>query len=400
MRSTDVKPGLRIGVLHPELTLGGAERVVVDAARAFQDMGHRVTIFTARHDRARCFEETADGTLDVRVNGRFLPSHIAQRLRAPCAILRMAYLAAAAVARNRPFDVLFCDQVPHVIPLLKRLSPARVVFYCHFPDRLLAGRNRPGYSVYRQPINRLEESGIRLADAVLVNSRFTADIVEKSFGPLRAESVRVVYPAVDSERYAAIGCSEEGQEIVLLSVNRFKPEKNHGLAIRALSRLRQEIPGRLFGLTRLVIAGGFDSSLSEDRRTLAQLERLARDLGVASQVIFSPSCSESERLRLLERCRCLIYTPVNEHFGIAPLEAMAAGRPVVAAASGGPLETVRHQETGLLCKATEESFAAGIARLLLNEAEARRMGHAGRRHVKANFSFGAFRESLRAVLIR
>ena len=43
-----------------------------------------------------------------------------------------------------------------------------------------------------------------------------------------------------------------------------------------------------------------------------------------------------------------LYTPVGEHFGIVPLEAMAAGVPVIAMASGGPLETVKNGETGYL----------------------------------------------------
>ncbi len=46
----------------------------------------------------------------------------------------------------------------------------------------------------------------------------------------------------------------------------------------------------------------------------------------------------------------MLYTPQNEHFGIVPIEAMAAGRPVVACSSGGPLESVVEGVTGLLRK--------------------------------------------------
>lgn len=48
----------------------------------------------------------------------------------------------------------------------------------------------------------------------------------------------------------------------------------------------------------------------------------------------------------------LVYTPVNEHFGITPLEAMAAGRPVIACNTGGPCETVIHGQTGILVDGT------------------------------------------------
>jgi glycosyltransferase involved in cell wall biosynthesis len=52
----------------------------------------------------------------------------------------------------------------------------------------------------------------------------------------------------------------------------------------------------------------------------------------------------------------LLYTPDREHFGIVPLEAMGVGLPVIAMASGGPLESVRHNRSGFLC--TEQTGAA------------------------------------------
>lgn len=68
---------LRIGFIHPDLgigelngscnqlTAGGAERLVVDAAVALQNLGHEVVMFTSRHDPARCFEETRNGQLSI-----------------------------------------------------------------------------------------------------------------------------------------------------------------------------------------------------------------------------------------------------------------------------------------------------------------------------------------------
>ena len=68
---------LRVGFLHPELGLGGAERLVVDAAIELQARGHEVVLFTAGHDPRRAFPETVDGRIDVRVHGAFLPLRIA-----------------------------------------------------------------------------------------------------------------------------------------------------------------------------------------------------------------------------------------------------------------------------------------------------------------------------------
>jgi len=65
-----IHPDLGIGVLpfcsslprHTDASVGGAERLVVDAAVSLQRLGHDVVMFTSRHDPKRCFEETRDGT--------------------------------------------------------------------------------------------------------------------------------------------------------------------------------------------------------------------------------------------------------------------------------------------------------------------------------------------------
>ena len=63
----------RVVFLHPDLGIGGAERLVVDAAVALQSKGHSVRMVTAHHDPTHCFEETRDGTLDVSCIGDWLP---------------------------------------------------------------------------------------------------------------------------------------------------------------------------------------------------------------------------------------------------------------------------------------------------------------------------------------
>lgn len=71
-------------------------------------------------------------------------------------------------------------------------------------------------------------------------------------------------------------------------------------------------------------------------------------------MIFLPSISTEEKESLLARCLCVIYTPTDEHFGIVPLEAMAAAKPVVACCSGGPVESVVDGVTGILCASVPE----------------------------------------------
>lgn len=128
------------------------------------------------------------------------------------------------------------------------------------------------------------------------------------------------------------------------------------------------------------------------RGVLAPLSHLLRCL---------PPCSVPAACRkaLLAACHGVIYTPELEHFGIVPLEAMARGRPVIALASGGPLETVLHRETGFLSEGVPMDVANAVVLLLTMSAEsAAAMAAAARMHVAERFSCAMLRAGWRSVL--
>jgi len=92
---------------------------------------------------------------------------------------------------------------------------------------------------------------------------------------------------------------------------------------------------------------------------------------------------------LFNAATLLVYTPSNEHFGIVPLEAMVAGVPVLAANSGGPLETVVDGETGWLRLAGDISQWTEVMQKVLHgmtHEQLQQMGDEGRRWVKDQFS--------------
>jgi alpha-1,3/alpha-1,6-mannosyltransferase len=384
---------LRVAILHPYLGLGGAERLIVDAAVELQKRGHRVTIFTGSHDPARAFDETSDGTLDVRVRGAWLPMHVGGRLRVPAAMAKMTAGALALVRADRP-DVVLCDVVPHVIPLIRVLARGvPIVFYCHFPDRLLTPPRHGVYRWYRAPLDALEAAGTAQASVALVNSQYTASVFARAYPHLRIEP-QVVYPGVDVERVAPVRAAKR---TTLVSIARFERSKNAGLAIAAFARLREILPSASFAPLRLVMAGGFDTRLKECHDTLHELRRSACAYELQDRVDFLPSCPESDLRVLVAESLAVVYTPEYEHFGYVPVEAMAAARPVIAAASGGPMETIVDGETGFLAEPTRDAFAAAIARLVADPALADRMGQAGRERVVSRFSRSAFGERLETV---
>ena len=91
LRARKYAATLGLAALLP-LGIGGAERLVVDAAVALQNRGHSVVLHTAHHDTSRCFVETRDGTLAVRVAGDWLPRTLCGRLHIVCATLRALWL--------------------------------------------------------------------------------------------------------------------------------------------------------------------------------------------------------------------------------------------------------------------------------------------------------------------
>lgn len=164
---------MKIAFLHPDLGIGGAERLVVDAALALKSKSHEICIVTSHHDTNHCFPETKDGSLKTVVVGDWLPRSICGKFYAVFAYLRMIYAAFYLIffCDFQP-DIVFCDQVSACIPVLK-FKKLKVIFYCHFPDQLLTERKSWLKRLYRFPLDWLEEKTTGLADKVLVNSNFT-----------------------------------------------------------------------------------------------------------------------------------------------------------------------------------------------------------------------------------
>lgn len=205
----------------------------------------------------------------MKVFGDFFPRQIFGRMHALCANVRCLWAACIIIllAWFWPFKqphVVIVDQVASPVPLLRWFLPrgARILFYCHFPDLLLAPRAPPSSghlpslrSMYRAPLDFVEESATGAAHAVLVNSHYTAGVFADTFRRLHARGLRpkVLYPAVDvtafADAAAAAGPMRGGRAVlgrsassdvvgipagarVFLSINRFERKKNVALALK------------------------------------------------------------------------------------------------------------------------------------------------------------------------
>jgi glycosyltransferase involved in cell wall biosynthesis len=168
--------------------------------------------------------------------------------------------------------------------------------------------------------------------------RFVAisEYIRKRIRDFYDRDADVVYPPVDTEYWTPDGQSHADFDLV---VSAMVPYKRVDLAVDTYSRSGRKL--------KVVGTGPL----------LAALQRRASD-----NVEFLCWRTNAEILELYRRCRLLVF-PGEEDFGIVPVEAQACGRPVVAYAKGGVLETVRDGLTGVFFDAqTEESLGDAVER--------------------------------------
>lgn len=157
------------------------------------------------------------------------------------------------------------------------------------------------------------------------------------------------------------GLRDEASEPYVLSVARLDAAKR---VDRLVDAWRQVDPA-----LRLVVVG--------DGPERGALEALAARAGVAGRVRFVGRVGDAELTELYNRCRAVYYAPLDEDYGYAAVEALAAGKPVVTAPdSGGVLEFVTHERSGLVTGLERAELASALSQLA-DERFARRLGANG-----------------------
>lgn len=399
--------GKKIIFIHPDLGIGGAERLAVDAALALKQEGHDVEFITSHHNRNHCFVETKDGTLPVQVIGDWLPRNVFGKFYALCMYFRMIVISLYIVLFYDKPDLIFCDLVSVCIPILQ-VKQIKVIFYCHYPDQLLSKKGNFIKAIYRFPLNKLEEWTTCKADKILVNSEFTKSVVLATFKSLESNQLEILYPSVYTQGFEktkpepiedVIKPLPAKKDVVFLSVNRYERKKNLELAIYSFNSLRSRLNEKMRDHVKLVVAGGYDPNNVENVDYYRELTEIVEKLKLFDSVIFLTSPSDAAKIALFKFCHCIIYTPSNEHFGIVPIEAMFCKKPVIAVNSGGPKESVVDNRTGFLCEPNEEAFASAMKKIVDNEENIiEQFSQFGLNRFHEKFSFQAFSHQLNGIV--
>lgn len=214
---------------------------------------------------------------------------------------------------------------------VKKTSPNSLnIYYCHTPPRFIYDQKefyfsrvapffRPLLKWFIHYMQPHYEDAVAKMDVIVTNSENVRKRIKKFLGH---DSI-VVYPPCDVDRYSWLGC-----EGYYLSTARLDPLKRVDLVIRAFLKMPDK---------KLVVASGGPE--------LPRLRKLAQGHG---NIIFTGWVEEEQLLELIGNSIATIYIPIDEDFGLSPLESMAAGKPVIGVADGGLCETVLNGKTGVL----------------------------------------------------
>jgi len=216
----------------------------------------------------------------------------------------------------------------------------------------------------------LMRSVLSEADAITACSQQTLSEAEEFFGQSFGKRGRVIYNGIRLEDFRnAVPHSHPRPYI--LGIGRHVPQKGFDLLLRAFAQIVQ--------------AGEktYDLLLAGDGRDRKALEELAATLGLTGRVHFIGRVDRANAVRLFAGCAFFVLPSRHEPFGIVNLEAMAAGKAVVAARVGGVPEIVEDGKTGLLFPGENiEALRDTLLRLMDDVALQTRLGAAGAAYVR------------------
>src|SRR4051794_10752580 len=329
----------RVALVHDFLLdVRGAERVFMALCDLFPD----ADLFTAVYD-----ERGTEGRFAARrVHASFL-----QRLRPPARTFRALlplYPYAIEALDLSGYDLVVSSSSAWAHGVIPD-EGATHVCYCHNPfryawnarDTTLSARNpvaRAALAMIFQRWRQWDWIAAQRVDTYVANSHTTSRRIARYFN----RDATVLYPPAETERFTPSRVAD-----YYLVVSELMPHKRISVAVEAFGRL---------GLPLVVVGDGPDAR---------RLRRMA-----PANVAFEGRVSDERAAQLFEGCRALVVT-ATEEFGIAAVEAQAAGRPVIAYAEGGALETIIGGEPGTLSPpARPEALAEAIRRFDADEVSA------------------------------
>ena len=412
---------MKIAMIHtPILGRGGGERQILSLATELQKRGHMVEIFVSAVNEENSYPELLKNlTVNVIPHplGKKMPrwltpletartekteqeatketSQLREWMRKTMG--RQFYTipyelpTMINIGRKIPkgFDVINNHNYPSdwaAFTAKKRLA-APVVWMCNEPPfwffvpELRRGLRKINWPVY----NLFDKTAVNYIDEILVLSRIGGGYVRKAYN----RPSKVVRSGIDIEQFrkaSGVAFREKhglGKDFIMLQVGNLELNKRQADAIKALQILSKRYSG-----IKLVFDGG-------GRQT--ELIRLSEQLGVKDKVLFLRSTSDKELAEVYAACDVFVF-PAQITWGLAVVEAMAAGKPVIVSSKCGVSEIIQTNVNGIVVDHAAPEEIAKQAELLMNNPSLRReLGRNASEYVKSRLSWEKYAEQMESV---
>jgi glycosyltransferase involved in cell wall biosynthesis len=257
------------------------------------------------------------------------------------------------------YDLLFAhDCIIGHKPGVLKYTNLPSIYYCHHGISTRSGVNHrndqyqnykekfyiPKYKFDENYFKSRELNSIKSASMVLTNSKFNRDHLIDFFDV----NTNVLYLGVRSEVFKPLPI---GKENCVITVGRITPQKNHRFLIQAIASIPND------SRPSLVIAADYIQP-----QEVRAINLLADDLGVSVEI--ESISTDAHMVELYNRAEVFVYAPIMEPFGLAVLEAMACGTPVIAINEGGIPEIIQDGRSGILVERDPQVFGIAIAELI------------------------------------
>jgi len=354
-------------------TKGGLERVVLEISKKYNPI-----IYTYRYLPDKTFDEFKE--FDIRI--------VKPQLTLPASVLgeRVKWGIQSGecfynLKIKEDYDVLNSHGTPSE---WARNKNDRMCWYCHSPNReafdlyewRMKNRNIFGKILFGSSIEffkLFEFQTVPKIESVLTNSINSQIRIRKY---LKREA-KIIHPGVDVDKFVP-----GSYEKYFLYPSRITPEKRFEMVIEAFDLLRKS--NRKYERYELVILGSVQLERKEHVEYLEKLKQMKIE-----GVKIITNVNEDKFMELYRNCLCVLFTPINEDFGIIPLEAMSCEKPIIAINEGGPKETIVHGETGYLANNVFE-ISEYMKELCDDMNVVEEMGKMGRKRVLDNFTWKHF----------
>jgi len=357
---------MNIALYQPWIYLhGGIERSILELVRRSR---HEWTIYTGYFEPENTFPEFKDLNITELT-----------RLTVKRDIFSVLTVGVRIFFQTIPLDnvdalVIWCDGMGdlavfrnHGKPVFNICStPLRPVFDPVYIQHALSIRpwhSRLFFHLFKALFSRIDRLAWKKYTGVIATSMEVKQRILHGQLYRDDDQLEIYYPGIDWQAAEPI---REVSGQTLLIPGRIMWSKNIELAIRAF--IQAELPAPW----KLVIAGFVD------RKSTIYLQDLKKLAAGCSRIIFLESPPDTRMQELYRDAAVVLFPPLNEDWGIVPLEAMANARPVIANNRGGPAESIRHGETGWLLAPTAEAWSRQLRALPRLTDELKKMGNAAR----------------------